>query len=130
VESKGISVPIEQRKRIVSLLHDDLGTPQALAYLFEVLRDDELFAKEKLSVIQAAEPILGLSLLNPPADARKRNIDEVPDAIQSLVKDREKARMARDFEKADIIRAKLATRGYLVEDSATGPVLSVISSPI
>jgi cysteinyl-tRNA synthetase len=129
VESKGVSVPIEQRKRIVSLLHDDLGTPQALAYLFEVLRDDELLAKEKLSVIQAAEPILGLSLLNPPEDARKRSMDEVPDAIQSLVKDREKARAARDFEKSDAIRAKLATRGYHVDDTPAGPVLSVIAPP-
>jgi cysteinyl-tRNA synthetase len=94
-----------------------------------VLRDDELLAKEKLSVIQAAEPILGLSLLNPPEDARKRSMDELPDAIQSLVKDREKARAARDFEKSDAIRAKLATRGYHVDDTPAGPVLSVIAPP-
>ena len=41
-----------------NLLHDDLGTPQALAYLWETLRDEDIIAKEKRAIIEAAEPIL------------------------------------------------------------------------
>ncbi|WP_371359317.1 hypothetical protein, partial [Salmonella sp. M241] len=58
-------------EKITALLHDDLGTPQALAYLGECLKDDELLPKEKAAIIDAAEPVLGLLLTNPPEAARK-----------------------------------------------------------
>lgn len=125
LEAKGISVPTDSQQRIRALLADDLGTPQALAYLWEALRDEDITPKEKLGIIEAAEPILGLSLLNVPESARQRTADEVPADIQKLVKDREKAREAHDFEKADTIRAKLKTRGYHVDDGPSGPLLTV-----
>jgi cysteinyl-tRNA synthetase len=132
-ESKGrgagsiISTPTAEQKKLVQLLHDDLGTPQALAYLWEMLRDEDLSPREKQGLIEVAEPILGLSLLNLPESARKRKPEELPEDVQNLVKDREKARLARDFEKSDLIRDKLQNRGYRVEDSAEGPLLTLIS---
>jgi cysteinyl-tRNA synthetase len=128
VESKATSVPTDAQKQLVKLFNDDLGTPQALAFLWETLRDEDVTQKEKLGLIQTAEPFLGLSLLNPPESARKRTPDELPDDIQSLVKDREKARLAHDFEKADTIRGKLEIRGYRVEDAPNGPLLT-LSAP-
>ncbi|MBA3789039.1 cysteine--tRNA ligase [Patescibacteria group bacterium] len=124
--SKGMSVPTEAQERIITLLHDDLGTPQALAYLWEILRDEDITAKEKRAVIEAAEPILGLSLLHIPEAARLFTSSELPDAIQSLVKDREKARVAGEFEKADTLREKLRNRGYHVEDRPEGPLLTIV----
>ncbi|MDR3548479.1 MAG: class I tRNA ligase family protein [Candidatus Pacebacteria bacterium] len=126
LESKGQSVPTDASQRIVTLLHDDLGTPQALAYLWETLRDDDLLPKEKRAIIEAADPILGLSLLNPPESARQLTPDEVPDAVRGLVKDREKARLAHDFEKADTIREKIRNRGYRVDDGPSGPLLTIL----
>jgi cysteinyl-tRNA synthetase len=126
VDAKGLSVPTKHSEKIVTLLQDDLGTPQALAYLWECLRDDEILPKEKRAIIEVVEPVLGLSLLNPPEFARKRTTEELPDAIQALVKDREKARLARNFEKSDEVREKLRNRGYLVEDTPSGPLLTLL----
>jgi cysteinyl-tRNA synthetase len=128
VESKGISVPTDAQKLFMQFINDDLSTPQALALLWEVMRDDEVTPKEKLGLLEVADPILGLSLLNPPESARKRTMEELPDDIRSLVKDREKARLAHDFEKADTIRGKLEIRGYRVEDGSNGPLLT-LSAP-
>jgi cysteinyl-tRNA synthetase len=128
VESKGLSEPTEAQKQFAKFMADDLATPQALAFLWETLRDEDVTPKEKLGLLRTAEPYLGLSLLNAPEFARKRTMDEVPDDIRTLVKDREKARMARDFEKADTIRGKLEIRGYAVEDSPNGPLLT-LSTP-
>ena len=121
-----MSAPTEASQHIINLLHDDLGTPQAIAYLWETLRDDEIIPKEKRAILEAAEPILGLSLLNPPEFARTMTVAEVPDAIQSLVKEREKARLALDYEKADTLREKLRNRGYHVEDGHNGPLLTIV----
>jgi cysteinyl-tRNA synthetase len=126
IDSKGIAVPTDTQKKFTHLLHDDLATPQALAYLWEVLRDEDVLPKEKLGLLQTAEEIFGLSLLNPPETARKRAVDELPHDIQSLVKDREKARLSHDFTKADTIRAKLQNRGYRVEDGPNGPLLTIV----
>lgn len=126
LQAKGVSTSTGGQKQIRAFLADDLGTPQALAYLWETIRDEDLLPKEKLGIIEAAEPILGLSLLNPPESARQRTVEEVPADIQNLVKDREKARSKHDFEKADTIRAKLKTRGYHVDDGPSGPLLTLI----
>ena len=128
VESKGQAVATDAQKKLLQLVNDDLGTPQALAFLWETLRDEDVTPKEKLGLLQVADPILGLSLLNVPETARKRAVDELPDDIQNLLKDREKARLSHDFEKADTIRAKLQNRGYHVEDGPNGPLLT-LSAP-
>ncbi len=127
LESKGNQTPSPSQKHLIQLLHDDLGTPQALAYLWEILRDEDIDPREKRGLIEIAEPILGLSLLNIPESARKRSVAELPPEIQSLVRDREKARTAHDFEKSDSIRTKLQNRGYRVEDAPGGPLLTLIS---
>ncbi len=126
LDSKGESVPSDMQRKILTLLHDDLGTPQALAYLWECLRDDDIPRRQQRGIIEAADPILGLSLLDPPESARRRTVNELPDDIEQLTRDREKARLAHDFEKADTLREKLRNRGYLVEDGPSGPLLTIL----
>ena len=45
----------------------------------------------------------------------------VPTDIQTLVQDRQTARRAKDFAKADSIRKQLTELGWVLEDSADGP---------
>jgi cysteinyl-tRNA synthetase len=124
-EAKEVSAPTETQARLRALLNDDLATPQALALLWETLRDEDVTPKEKLGILETAEPILGLSLLKPPESARNRSVEELPAVIQALVKEREKARLSKDFEKSDTLRAKLQNRGYRVEDGPSGPLLTL-----
>ncbi len=121
LDSKGLSVPTDASQRILTLLHDDLGTPQALAYLWETLRDEDIIPKEKRAILEAAEPILGLSLLNTPEFARTMTVSEVPDAIQSLVKDREKARLAHDLKKLTPFERNYATVDIMWKTGITAP---------
>lgn len=120
-ESKGVSVSSDTRNKLIAILQDDLQTPQALALLWETVRSDELSAKVQWGVIEAAEKVLALSLTDSPA---LLSMNEVPPDVQELLREREDARKARDFAKADQIRIHIETRGYLVEDTASGPLLS------
>jgi cysteinyl-tRNA synthetase len=45
----------------------------------------------------------------------------VPAEIQTLVQDRQAARRAKDFAKADTIRKQLTDLGWVLEDSPDGP---------
>lgn len=117
-ESKGIPVFGEESERIRALAADDLGTPRAIAALWEIVRDDELSAKKIWGAIVTAEEVLGLSLTTPP---HARTPDPIPSDIQKLVEEREEARASRDFARADELRIHIENRGYAVEDGAQGP---------
>ena len=49
--------------------------------------------------------------------------DEAPEEIERLAAEREEARAARDFERADRLRDELAERGWEIRDTAEGPRL-------
>lgn len=48
---------------------------------------------------------------------------EVPEAVRALVEERERARAARDFARADALREAIARVGFRVVDAPTGTVL-------
>jgi cysteinyl-tRNA synthetase len=62
--------------------------------------------------------LVGLSSLTQPDQGV-----ETDEGAQKLMEEREAARAARDFERADRIRDELAALGWEVRDSAAGPSL-------
>ncbi len=100
-------------------LADDFNTPRALAEMFELVgeanREDIPGAPE---AIQEMLDLVGLSTLTQPDEGAEAD----PEA-EKLMKEREEARAAKDFERADAIRDQLAELGWEVRDSAEGPRL-------
>ncbi len=113
--------PSDQSRRIIALLRDDLALPQALALLWETLRDDELTAPQLWDAIVVADEVLGLHLSNPPSVATPLKL---PQNIEELVQERDQARLARDFARSDELRIHIETCGYLVEDTPSGTVVT------
>lgn len=74
--------------------------------------------EEQLAVIDAAESVLGLSLLSFEKDL------DIPEHIQALVKEREYARTAGDFAKSDALRIHIQQGGYHVEDGPSGAIVT------
>jgi cysteinyl-tRNA synthetase len=111
----------EVGRRIIALVRDDLATPQALALLWEALKDDEIPPAQLWDAICVAEELFGLRLINPPATPAPLSI---PDDIQSLVTERDAARASQDFARSDELRIHIQNRGYLVEDSPSGTVVT------
>ncbi|HYD93585.1 MAG TPA: cysteine--tRNA ligase [Candidatus Paceibacterota bacterium] len=109
-------------RRLAAALRDDLGTPQALALLWEALQNHTLSADEKRGVLTCAEAVFGLSLLHPPK--LSFTLAELPEDIQTIAKERESARAAKDYARSDELRIHLQNRGYAVEDTASGPLFT------
>ncbi len=120
-EAKGMLANSEVAENIRQLLRDDLSTPKALALLWETVRDEELSPKVRYGALIAADEVLGLWLSKPPAFSRISQ--SIPSDLQTLADEREQARSARDFARADELRIHIENRGYAVEDSAEGPVI-------
>jgi cysteinyl-tRNA synthetase len=105
-------------------LDDDLNTAEALAAAFEYVRDTNtaMDAGEFLSGnAQAAQDFLArfdsvFDVLKPSASASSSGDSE----IDALVAERTAAKKSRDFARADQIRAELAGRGIILEDTKDG----------
>jgi cysteinyl-tRNA synthetase len=105
---------VQKREQFLAALADDFNTPQAFAVLFEIVAEGN---KRELAgargVLEELLPLLGLdSLLTEEEGAD-------PEA-ERLLDEREQARAAKDFARADEIRDELAAKGWEVRDSADG----------
>jgi cysteinyl-tRNA synthetase len=103
-------------------LANDLATPRALAELWGLLRDAEVPPAEALAAAFAMDAVLGLGL----ADLERAAVP-VADAataawVEGLVAERSAAKKARDFARADEIRAELKSRGVVLEDGPSGTI--------
>ncbi|MEK7511224.1 MAG: cysteine--tRNA ligase [Patescibacteria group bacterium] len=118
--AKGRALPSDTSRKVIAHLRDDLATPQALALVWEALKDEDLDAPQVWGVLVAAEPVLGLSLMNPPS----RTGLAIPEEIQALARERDTARQNKDFAHSDELRIHIEERGYRVEDTENGTVVT------
>ncbi|MFH1358447.1 MAG: cysteine--tRNA ligase [archaeon] len=98
-------------KKFEKAMDEDLDTVNALQVLWELVRDSK--AEGKIQSIKKIDSVLGLDLL-------KKEKVSVPDEVMKLVKEREKARKDKDWEKADQLRDKIKSKGFQVNDTGDG----------
>ena len=104
---------------VMAPLCDDLNTPLAFAGM-HALADAAMAGDAKASAgLRAAGELLGL--LQTDTALWFRGGDDAAE-IDALVQARIDARRARDFKRADEIRAELTARGIAIEDSAAGSI--------
>ncbi len=122
--------PGELPPAFVTAMDEDLGTPAAVAVLFDMVRDGN---RADDSTTQAGQVLAMLEVLglNPadPAWGRRDDDDKLRTTIDSLVsgllEQRTEARAAKDFATADAIRDRIKAAGIEVEDTPDGPKWSI-----
>jgi cysteinyl-tRNA synthetase len=95
-------------------LADDFNTPRAMAEAFELVA--EANREDMPGAPDALHQMLGLVGLESLAEAEGGADEEA----ERLLAEREEARAAKDFERADEIRERLAKLGWEVRDAAEG----------
>ncbi|MCX8163263.1 MAG: cysteine--tRNA ligase [Candidatus Micrarchaeota archaeon] len=120
---------IEQNKqKFLSLLENNLQTPEAAAVLIESAKEvSKAFESGKCSyfvlkrgakTIKELFEILGVKLTPPTLALSKKEIEQ-------LILKRQQARLNKNFEEADKIRQILASKKIVLEDSALGTIWKI-----
>lgn len=102
---------------VLKALCDDLSTPKALVLIRELIKDENISSKEKISTIKKYDEILWLNLLDF-SDLEKEI--EIPDEIKKLAEKRAQAKKDRNFELADKIRDEIKSKWFEVKDTREG----------
>ena len=104
--------------KVMDALCDDLNTPLALSAM-HALADAALTGDAPAAAnLRASGHLMGL--LTQASEAWFRGGTEDTDAIEAAIQERLDARKARNFARADAIRADLAERGIVLEDGPGG----------
>ncbi|MDZ3822105.1 MAG: cysteine--tRNA ligase [Pseudoxanthomonas sp.] len=117
--------PGEPPAGVVAALCDDLNTPEALALLAGLASqarqadDAAARARGKRALLDAGA-LLGLLQQDPESWFTGAGGEDQASAIDALVAQRQQARQARDFVRADAIRDQLAALGVVVEEGPEG----------
>jgi cysteinyl-tRNA synthetase len=105
---------VEKRQALLDSLADDFNTPAAFAVLFEIIAEGN---KRELAgareVLTELLPLVGL-------DSLLEDEGETDPEAEVKLAERERAREAKDFERADAIRDELAEMGFEVRDESGG----------
>lgn len=104
-------------------LADDLSMPKALASVFELIKftnkQSKISQKDAVHILQfmkVADKVLGLGM-------SEIKVQKIPNNIQELAVKREDARKSGDYKAADTARSEIEKSGYLIEDTAEGPII-------
>ncbi len=106
--------------RFKAAMDQDFGTPEAVAVLFDLASEVNRSRSPQLSaLLRALGGVLGLLQSPPEVFLRAGSaVDSVH--IDTLIAQRQAAKAARDFARADAIRAELLAQGIVLKDSAHG----------
>jgi cysteinyl-tRNA synthetase len=120
-----MEIPAYIKDSFVEAMNDDFNTPRALSFLFDLATkiNKEADAGKKISegqklLKQLAGEVLGLKLISKVNQTSDLGISA--EEIERLIQDRLACRKAKQFQKADEIRKKLADLGILLDDTPQG----------
>ena len=112
------------REKFIEVMDDDLNTADAISVIFELItavntavKDgaSKEFAQKCLDLLMELVTILGLLQQDPEAE-----VTEVDPEIQALIDERQAARKAKNFARADEIRDQLKAKGITLKDTPQG----------
>ena len=116
---------------MLAAMADDLNTPLALAAAYRganailaAARDgglSEPSGASALAFLDRVQALLGIVRAEIPVEAPGDGVDPLAAEVEPLLAQRTEARAAKDWPRADAIRAELDALGVVVTDTPSGP---------
>jgi len=112
------------RERFIEAMDDDFNTADAIAVIFEMVRESnslvasanptKKFANAALAMLNEFDGVLGLFYA---CDAKSDDLDS---EVEELISARQTARAEKNWAQADSIRDRLVNMGIVLEDTPQG----------
>ena len=130
----GAPAEVSLPEAFVAAMDDDLGTPAAVAVLYDTVREGNKLLTDGpsaalITAVRQVVEMLGVLGLDPrdpgwpTAGGSDARLTEAVDVlVQGLLTQRADARAAKDWARADQIRDQIKAAGIEVEDTPAGPV--------
>jgi len=123
----GTAIDAEPFKaRFIEAMDDDFNTPQAVAAMFELVREINRGSEKGMDILRAQDMlkelagVIGFNL----QENRKLSAEKEKE-IEALIAARSEYRKAREWKKADEVRDRLAAMGVAIEDTPKGTVWKI-----
>ena len=110
----------QSEEKFIAAMDDDMNTADALAALFELVR--EVHKLPQTGVSKAAVQ-LGLDKMNAICGVLgllMKKDDGIPADVQAMVDERAEARKNKDWKRSDELRDAIKAMGYILEDTKAG----------
>ncbi len=101
----------EYENNFLKAMNDDLNTSQALAVVWELIKNPILPDSAKKKTLLKFDEVLGLGFIDITSVT-------IPDEVTNLATQRQQAREQKDFASSDELRRKIDAMGYTIDDTA------------
>lgn len=109
----GGNVIASYKNDLMSFMDDDLNTPKALALLWDLTHDTDISYADKKATLLDFDKVFGFGL-------DKITEDVIPENILQIARERNEARMNKDWVRSDELRKEINLLGYEVKDTEFG----------
>lgn len=109
--------------RFQQAMEDDLNTADALSAVFDLIREANTVYAKGGSAEGAAKTLAMLQKLLDVLGLKADRADEIPQEILDMAAERQQARGAKQWQRADELRDEIQKRGFVLEDTPQGPVV-------
>ena len=111
----------QNQQNFEKAMDDDFNTANAITVLFELARDANMYLEENHTDIEVVEAFQEtIKILLEVLGIKLENEELLDEEIEALIKERNEARKARNFERADEIRDLLKEKNIILEDTNQG----------
>ena len=110
----------ESHDRILNPVSDNMKTAESLVQVQELLRDKSINASTKIALFEFIDRLLGLQFIDRAKKLNDTESETAPAEIIALADARAAAKSARDWARADELRAQIDAAGWAVIDTRDG----------
>ena len=119
-EQKFIDAIPAIRERFIACMDDDMNTAGALGAIFDLVKEGNIVAVSGASTKAVKAALEALNELTGVLGLLYHKKNETQDDVEALVQQRQEARKAKNWKKADRIRDLITSMGYILEDTPQG----------
>ena len=110
----------EWHDRILNPVSDNMKTAESLVQVQELLRDKSINASTKIALFEFIDRLLGLQFIDRAKKLNDTESETAPAEIIAMADARAAAKSARDWARADELRAQIDAAGWAVIDTRDG----------
>lgn len=119
------------QKKFHAAVNDDLDTPQAIALMWELVKDEKIRKANKRATLLNFDAVLGLGLIEGSrklkamlrSEEKRVKITKAPEEVAQLLAARTAARAEKNWDEADRLRKEIEKQGYKIEDTTSTSTL-------